>query len=167
MSPVTSTDGRAARDRHVLHARVPASRPAPAVVPLPTAGGTTFVEGVEAKVAGGILVVSTAGLAGLAAVGITILVVLSVLELLPGFTFSAVSPPGSPSWDPPGETVVARSLEGPAPGATGDRAARGAGDVGPSAHAPVVAPVLPASGAATPVPRGGDGPPEESLEQAR
>lgn len=165
MALATTPDRRVSHDRH---APVRPAIPPVSTFPPPTAG-TTFVEGRDARVAGGVMVVSAAGLLGLLSVGGVLLAALELLDGLPGqpagHVFSAAAPPGSS--DPPGASAVARTNDGPAPGPDAVRAARGAGDAGPRALAPEVAPVLPASGAVTPVPRGGDGPPEESLESAR
>lgn len=148
--------------RRVVVSRPQARRPAPAVVRLPVAEGITFVEGLDARVAGGLMVVSAASLAGVAAVALLVVVGLFALEaVVPGSTDSAGGLPGALSGAPTSSLAVARSADSPS---ANGRAAKRSGDVGPDALAPEVAPVLPASGAVTPVPRGGDGPPEGSLE---
>lgn len=159
--PAVSPDPRRVSSGHVR----PPARPAhPAAIAAAGAGsaGTTFVEGRDAQVAGGLVLLSATGMGALVAAATALLVALSILEV--PFRFSSGALPGSS--DPPSASQVAVAPSSSVVDGGGASAARGAGDVGPRALAPEVAPVLPAPGAATPVPRGGDGPPEGSLEQA-
>lgn len=119
----------------------------------------------ESLAAGALFVVAAAGLALLAVTGFSTVGVLYALEATaPGPAVDVSADRLHPNFPTTPPVVPVAAVASVADPSVADAATR-AGDVGPVALAPVVAPGLPASRVATRVPRVEDGPPEGPLEQ--